>query len=484
MSRINRRRFLEDSFFAASVAAMAASGLFDDAAHAQPLIPRRRVGQNDKVQVAVIGVKSRGMGHVESLLRLPDVEVVAICDVDQNMSARAMKAVEAKNGKAPKYYQDLRKLYEDKDVEAVSMALPIHWHALASIWAMQAGKDVYVEKPVSHNVAEGRRMVEAAARYNKICQSGTQSRSSKATQDAVKYIHDGKIGKVSLARGLCYKPRKSIGIKPDSPVPAGVDYNVWLGPAPERPFNPNRFHYEWHWMWDYGAGDLGNQGIHQMDIARWALNEHELPERVVAVGGRYGYVDQGETPNTVVSWYDYGDKQLIFEVRGLPTERYQTVDIGDIVYGSDGYVVFTSNYGRAAAFDKDGNAKEAFSGGGNHHANFIEAVKSRKVSDLNAPVLEGHLSSALCHLGNVSYRLGEKATFKDRKPFPTKEGEEAFARLETHLKDNMVATDSAPLQMGRMLTLDPKKEGCRNDREAEAMMTRVYRAPFVVPAKI
>jgi predicted dehydrogenase len=212
---------------------------------------------------------------------------------------------------------------------------------------MQAGKDVYVEKPVSHNVSEGRRMIEAARKYGRVCQAGTQSRSHAATREAIRYIHDGKIGKVTLARGLCYKPRKSIGIKPDQPVPEGVDYNLWLGPASERPFNPNRFHYEWHWNWDYGTGDLGNQGIHQMDIARWALNKNALPRGVVTVGGRFDYQDQGETPNTAVSVYDYGDTQLIFEVRGLPTEGLQDIKIGNLIHGTNGHVAFSSDYGRA-----------------------------------------------------------------------------------------------------------------------------------------
>jgi predicted dehydrogenase len=484
MAQMNRRRFLEDSFFAASLSAMAAAGVFTDEVQAAPERSRRKIAQNEKVQVAVIGVRGRGSAHVSDLLKLPDVEIVAVCDADQNVVGKVVKAIEAQNGRQPKVYQDLRKLYEDKDIDAVSMALPIHWHALASIWAMQAGKDVYVEKPVSHNVSEGRRMVEAASRYGKICQAGTQSRSAKATQDAIKYIHDGKIGTVIMARGLCYKRRESIGSKPDGPIPAGLDYDVWLGPAPQRDFNANRLHYNWHWMWDYGAGDLGNQGIHQMDIARWALKKDGLPEKVVSVGGRFGYVDQGETPNTVVSWYDYGDKQLIFEVRGLKTESQTGVMIGDIVYGSEGYVVFTASYGQAAAFNPDGSPKEKFAGGGGHHKNFIEAVKSRKMSDLNAPIVEGHLSSALCHLGNVSYRLGTKTAFKDRRPFPTKDGEEAFARFEKHLIEQGVPVAETMLQQGRLLTLDAKNERFKGDKEADSLLTRNYRAPFTVAAKI
>lgn len=479
MPNLSRRQFLADSFFAAALASITTSPVTAGDSS------RRRVSQNDKLQVAVIGVRGRGGNHVSEFLRLPDVEIVAICDVDSSVVGNAVKAIEQKQGKPPIVYQDLRKLYENKEIDAVSMALPIHWHSLAALWAMQAGKDVYVEKPVSHNVSEGRRLVEASAKYGRICQAGTQSRSSKATQDAIRHVHEGKIGTVTLSRGLCYKLRKSIGIKEDAPVPAGVDYDLWLGPAAKRPFNPNRFHYEWHWMWDYGTGDLGNQGIHQMDIARWALNKSVLPNSVYSFGGRYGYTDQGETPNTLCSVFDYGDTRLIFEVRGLPGPGLTGVTIGDIVYGSEGYVVFTSNYGAAAAFDKDGNKTAEFQGGGNHFSNFVQGVKSRQMSDLNAPVVEGHLSSALCHLGNISYRLGTQIPASEvEKSLKTDSDKDAFTRFTQHLTENQVPISDRKVQMGRFIELDPKKESVRKDKAAEKLLTREYRAPFVVPAKL
>ncbi|MCX6369333.1 MAG: Gfo/Idh/MocA family oxidoreductase [Armatimonadetes bacterium] len=477
---MTRRGFLDEAFFAAAIASLTASGAF--ATEPEPSRPRRRYGAADKVRMAVIGVHGRGMAHVDGYLGQPDAEIVAICDVDLSSAEKAAAAIEKKTGKKPKIYQDLRKVFEDKEIDAVSCALPIHWHALAASWAMQAGKDVYVEKPCSHNVSEGRRLVQLQQRTGRICQVGTQSRSAKAVQQGIKFLHDGKLGKVTMARGLCYKPRKSIGIKPDGPVPAGVDYDIWLGPAPKRPFNPNRFHYEWHWNFDYGAGDLGNQGIHQMDIARWALGKHELPLGVETIGCRLGYVDQANTPNTVVSTYDYGDKQLIFEVRGLPTEKFMGADIGDIVYGENGYVVFTSSYGKAAAFDKEGKPLETFSGGGDHFAAFIKAVKSRQQSDLAAPVLEGHLSSALCHLGNVSYRLGKegdpaKSNFEN-KPFG-----EAYSRMMQHLTANNALTPDAKLRFGASLKFDPKKERFvgAGDSEANKLLTREYRKGFELP---
>jgi predicted dehydrogenase len=417
------------------------------------------------------------------MARLPGVRVVAVCDVDSGVAEKVATKLGEK-GTKPAIYQDIRKLLEDKNVDVVTLALPIHWHALASVWAMQAGKDVYVEKPVSHNVSEGRRIVEAATRYNRICQCGTQARSSKAIREAIQFIHSGGIGKVELARGLCYKRRESIGIKPDESVPVGVDYDIWLGPAPKRPFNPNRFHYNWHWHWDYGTGDLGNQGIHQMDIARWALNKNELPQKVHAFGGRFGYTDQGETPNTLISHLDFGDAHLVFEVRGLPTDDLKGAKIGDIVYGSEGYVVFTSSYNQVIAFDREGKEIKRFTGDGDHYKNFIEAVRRREMGDLNAPILEGHLSSALCHLGNISYRLGETVPFADVQDEASKSPHcaEAFDRLAQHLTANAVEiAGNSRCQQGKALTIDPKRENFGKDSKANALLTREYRAPFVFP---
>ena len=486
MPQITRRRFLEDSLMAATAALVGGDGM--GTALAQEGAARvKTAGPNDQIRIAVIGVHGRGMAHVGGYLAQKDAVVAAICDVDLNVAGKAAKTVEDRSGKKPKIYQDLRKLYEDKEIDAVSMALPIHWHALASIWAMQAGKDVYVEKPVSHNVTEGRRMVEAARKFERICQAGTQSRSSPAVRDAIAHIHAGKIGRVFLARGLCYKTRGSIGIKPDGPVPAGVDYNIWLGPAPERPFNPNRFHATgygtWHWFWDYGSGDLGNQGIHQMDIARWALNKDQLPKSVLSMGGRFGYEDQGETPNTQLSFYDYDDAQLIFEVRGLKTSALQDVKIGDIIYGDNGYVAFTSNYGKAAAFDNDGKMVQEFKGDGNHFRNYLDAIRSRKAEDLHAPIAEGSLSSDLCHLGNISYRLGSPAPFslKSKRFAEDKAAAETFARFTQHLADNGVKAEEATYRLGRALTIDAQNENFGQDTEANALLTRAYRAPFIVP---
>lgn len=485
MAKLTRRRFLEDSLLVATAALVGGDSLSSALAQEAPAAgAAKTAGPNEQIRVGVIGVHGRGKDHISGYLRHKDATVAAICDVDLNEANKRAQEIEKKTGKAPKVYQDLRKMYEDKDIDAVSMAMPIHWHALASIWAMQAGKDVYVEKPVCHNVNEGWRLMEAAQKYGRICQTGTQSRSNKGMQDTMKFIHEGGIGKVTLARGLCYKTRNSIGIQPDGPVPTGVDYNIWLGPAPEQPFNPNRFHYNWHWMWDFGSGDLGNQGIHQMDLARWAINKNTLPKSVLGLGGRFGYVDQGETPNTEIALLDYGDVQLMFEVRGLKTEKVKGVSIGDIIYGENGFVAIHS-YSDSNVFDNDGKKVKEFKGGGDHFRNFLDAVRSRKMSDLNAPISEGAPSSQLCHLGNISYRLGTPVKFGDKtKLGNNKELAETFERFEKHLVENGVKVETDTYRLGRHLTIDPQKQNFGNDAEANALLTRKYRAPFVVPEKL
>jgi predicted dehydrogenase len=439
---MDRRQFFHDTAAVAAGLAAVKAGSSRAAEDAAPEKDAKTFGPNDTVRCAVIGVRGRGMDHVGGLNKLPDARITTVCDVDRNVIGRAMKAVTNRNKSEPKFVQDVRRVLDDKEIDAVSIATPNHWHALATIWAIQAGKDVYVEKPVSHNVSEGRRMVEAAEKYGKIVQAGTQIRSHKGIQDAIAFLRSGKLGKIYMAKGLCYKPRGSIGHTADAPVPEGVDYDLWLGPAPERPFNPNRFHYNWHWHWDYGNGDLGNQGIHQMDLARWGLGKSEFPKTVIASGGRYGYSDDGQTPNTELVAFEFDDCELQFEVRGLPTNAEENVKIGDIFYGTEGILAITSYTNWHTLLGPKLEPGPSGSGGGDHFANFLKAVKSRDPKALNGPILEGHLSSAYCHLGNIAYRLGRK------------------------------------------LHINPSTESFVNDSEADAMLTRQYRAPFVVPAKV
>ncbi|MBL8793425.1 MAG: Gfo/Idh/MocA family oxidoreductase, partial [Planctomycetia bacterium] len=287
MRFLNRREFLHESaLWSAAVAAV--SGLRVPAVEAAAA---QTGDANSQLRVAVIGVKGRGRDHLTGFAGKHNCLVTTVCDVDTTYADPAVKIVEKAQGKAPKFEQDLRRVMEDKNIDIISIATPNHWHALAAIWAMQAGKDVYVEKPVSHNVSEGRRIVEAARKYNKICQTGTQSRTNAGMRQSIDYVRSGKLGKVTLARGLCYKPRGTIGkVTGEQQIPGTIDYDLWCGPAPKKPLMRKNLHYDWHWTWDYGNGDLGNQGIHEMDKARWGLGKNELPKSALSLGGRFGYV--------------------------------------------------------------------------------------------------------------------------------------------------------------------------------------------------
>jgi len=378
--------------------------------------------QNETIGAAVIGFHGRGQGHIDSFLSLDGVKVVALCDVDESLWDGAAKRVEEKQGQRPKLYADMRDLFEDPDVDVVSTATPNHWHALATIWACQAGKDMYVEKPACWSFQEGEEMIKAAREHRRIVQVGHQSRSSAGIRNAVARAWAGEIGELYMARGLCYKPRGSIGFQADGDPPPHLHWDLWQGPAARRPFNPNFVHYNWHWFWEYGNGDIGNQGVHEMDVARWFLRKR-LPVWVSSTGGRYGYEDQGETPNTQVATFQYEDgKILVFEVRGLPTNDEFGAKIGNLVYGAEGYMSSGDGFKPRIGYKGEEKSKEGLelppvggAGEGNHFQNFINAVRSRRPEDLNCEVEEGVLSAQLCHLANISYRLGRSLVFDPEK---------------------------------------------------------------------
>lgn len=475
MTKFSRRQFLKRSTLASGAIALGAS------TWSQPS------GSNGDIRIAIIGLNGRGKDHITEFSRIKGARIVALCDCDQEVLNRAGRLFEQNKIKVD-LYRDIRRLLDDKNIDAISIATPNHWHSLAGIWGCQAGKDVYVEKPVSHSVWEGRKLVEAARKYERIVQAGLQSRSNHGFKEAFEWMRKGEIGKIQVARGLCYKRRTSIGkVKRDQPLPASVDYDLWCGPAPKLPLHRQRLHYDWHWVWPTGNGDLGNQGVHQMDLIRWATGKDTLSPKVMSIGGRLGYDDDGETPNTQMVVHDYGDMLLIFEVRGLPEkagsetmDQYRGESIGIVIECEGGYLAGSK------AYDKDGKFIREFSGEENHFENFIKAVRSRKKEDLNADILEGHLSSALCHTGNISYRLGsEKSSDAIMEEIKSSSAaQETFERMKEHLLKNKVDLESTPLSLGAFLEMDPAIEEFKDYQAANALLTRKYRKPYVVPNSV
>jgi predicted dehydrogenase len=449
------------------------------------------------IRVAVIGFNGQGRGHIEASHR----NIVALCDADEAVLSRTAKEFADRYNKKVDTYTDFRKLLERTDIDAVSTATPNHIHAWVTVLAAQAGKDVYVEKPASHDIWEGRQMVEAARRHNRVIQVGTQSRSSPSLKEAADWVHRGALGKVLYAVGTCYKPRQSIGQR-EQPlkIPASVHYDLWCGPAEKQDLYRPKLHYDWHWDWNTGNGDMGNQGIHQMDIARWFLGEPALAPRVISVGGRLGYEDAGNTPNTQVVFLAYEKAPLIFETRGLPRskvaqarwgdsmDRYRGSGVGVIVQCEKGHVL-VPNYTSVEAFDRQGNSVKRWETDHDamktHQDNWLAAIAARDPSRLNAEIHEGHVSSSLCHLGGISQQLG--------KPAPMREIMERVAandllanavdRMASHLRANGVDIDGEEgvVTLGPSLELDPATERFTNNDDANELRARQQREGYTVP---
>ena len=442
----SRRKFIKNTVSASTATFLAPS-----------IISASVFGANDRINAVVLGVNGRGKNHISSLMKQKNVHVTKLCDPDRNLLLKRQREFKNKYNKDVSLEQDLRKVMDDKDIDVVSIASPNHWHALSVIWACQAGKDVYVEKPGSHNIFEGRKMVEAAQKYDRIVQHGVQLRSSPAINEAIGLLRDGYIGNVYMARGLVFRWRGDIGDKGFSSVPKGLDYDLWTGPAPKRPFTENLVHYNWHWHWDYGNGDVGNQGIHETDLCMWGLDVG-LPTKITSMGGKFLWDDCKEVPEVLTSVYNYPEEGKIiqFEVRPWCTNTEEGATVGNIFYGDkgilvvDGYSKYKTYLGKDRTPGKSGDdgAKEASgmdrgSGGTDgHFTNFIEAVRKHDSSILTAPIETGHLSSGLAHLGNIAYR------------------------------------------MEKVLTFNPQAEKFVNDPEADKMLTRNYRQGFEVPNKI
>ena len=438
------------------------------------------IGANERVNVAVCGIKGRGASHIGGHGRQKNVTISHLIDPDSRLFEGRKKFVQSKFKNTPECVQDVRKVLDNKEVDAISIATPNHWHSLMSIWACQAGKDVYVEKPLSHNLFEGRKLVEAAKKYKRIVQHGTQNRSLRKWSDLAKEVASGKNGKLEVALGTCHKRRGSIGFKDTKSPPSELDFDVWTGPAAKEDFHDNLVHYNWHWFWNYGNGDIGNQGVHQMDIARWMIPGAVWPKSVICFGGRFGYKDQAETANTQLAIFDYGESLLVFDVRGLSGKSNMGVS-NHVYFDKNAKQKNTASHGLKGIKDPlaDRGKVDIFE-------NFIEAVRNRKEEHLDAHVYEGHVSSGLCHLANVSYRLGEKSSFnKKNKSFGSnKKGYEYFERMQEHLKENGLNLKETDYIVGRNLEFDAKTETIKGDDEANALLSRNYRAPYIVPDKV
>ena len=468
----------------------------------------RILGANNDIRLAIVGVGSsvkiggKGKQEIGVFRKVPGLRIVALCDPERAHLDPEVQKFKDRNEPC-EAYTDIRKLLDSKEVDAICVTAPNHWHALATIWACQAGKDVYCQKPFSHNMFEGRRAVEAAKKYNRIVAATHGPRTSNSIRDAYAWVHQGNLGKMLYVQGIHYRPRISIGkVTAATPIPKTLDYDLWSGPAPILPVMREFLHYDWHWRWPYGNGDIGNNGIHQVDSCRWALGQQTLPERVLSIGGRFGYDDDGETPNTLITFYDYKPVPMIFEVRGLPksaeflNQNWEknsgtTMDhylqpelrVGVVIKCEGGYLAGTK------AYDKKGTlVKEFNSGNSSGNTNFAEAVQSRKSSHLQADALEGHLSASLLHMANISYRVGKESSPGEVREMATvdKEFTDAYSRLLAHLDANQIDLKKHPATLGPFLKMDPKKEkfvGTFSDR-ANTLLSREYRKPFVVPEKV
>ena len=485
MNRLTRRDFIRN------LTAAACAGFGSASARASSKV----LGSNDDIRIAIVGLRKKGKEHIDIFSKVPGVRIVALCDVDTEFLDFEARQFKDRNEKVATYV-DYRKLLDDKDIDAVIIVTPDHWHALMTIWACQAGKDVYVEKPLSHNIWEGYRMVEAARKYNRIAQTGSQDRSDVGLRAAVEYIKQGNLGSIKLVRAISYNLRESIGkVNGPQPIPASVDYNLFQGPASLVPLMRKNLHYDWHWFWDTGTGEVGNLGAHNIDESRWAIGQQNIAPKAISIGGRLVLDDDGQTANTQITFFEYKPVPMIYEVRNLrrrkglrAEDHFRGTNFGMVVNCEGGYF----RGGRSGGWVYDNNNKKIKQfpgeGGLDHQANFIQAMRSRKVSDLRADILEGHITAALCHMANISYRLGHKESVD--KISEQIEGNsiltESFESCLKHLKANEVDLRKEPLTIGPYLTFDQTSEkfvGQASDW-ANMLIRRNYREPFVVPDKV
>ena len=481
MKHFSRRSFLAQSALATVAAPFVAKTAFGQGA-----------SPNSKLGAMVMGAGGQGGSHVNAMLNEPRTTLLYICDPDTERATKRAEDAKEKQGFAPKVISDMREALSDAKLDIVTCASVNHWHTLCGIWALQAGKHVFLEKPICSSIHEGQAIMAAAKKYGKVCQVGTQRRSHRSQNEAVKFVQEGGIGEVKLARGICYKRRRNIGPLGQYPVPASVDYNLWCGPCPMDPPTRRTFHYDWHWQRKYGNGEIGNNGPHFNDMARWFLGLDRFPNRVFAYGGRVGYdvetknaefVDAGDTPNTHVSVYDFGDKTIVMECRGLETPMVLGIDFGTIVHGSEGYL--TAADSTCIAYDRSGKEIKRFTGGGAQWREFVDAVEKNDPSLVKADARCGAISAALCHLGEIAYYAGEE----NKLPATEIEkllGSDAaqlgiFKDTIGHLARNGVDADKTLLSYCAPLTIHPATERFIDNDAANKLLARPYRDGFVVP---
>jgi len=448
----------------------------------------RARGANERIRVGVVGLGGRGVGaHIPSFENQKDVTVVAVSDPDRERMGNAAKTIQSKFNHGVEQYADMREMFEHKDIDVIGNATQNYWHGLSTIWACQAGKHVYVEKPLSHYIWEGRQMVNAARKYDCVVQCGTQHRSENLIAQAIKWVRENNLGRIKYVTAFANKPRVSCG-KRDTPlpIPNTIDYDLWCGPAKKVPIYRDRLQYDCSFDWNTGDGESCNQGVHEVDVARWCLGETMLPRRVMSIGGRFVFNDACDVPNTQIIYYDFPTAPILYEVHNLyeakdskemPTFRGERV--GVIVNCEGGSV---SLY-RGLAWDNEGKELKSFSGGGDHFVNFIDAVRSGRREELNAEVLEGHLSTAVCHTGNISYRLGEKASAKEMRarvrdvPLFA----EMLDRMLEHLAAHEIDVDARMVTLGPWLQIDRENECFKDSEPANRLARGFYREPYIVP---
>lgn len=471
--RINRRQFVQRTATAAAAISL-------------PMFSRGRVlGANDEIRLAVIGCGVRGGAHVSAFGSQAGVRIAAICDPDRARLAEFAKRVESAYGNRPQQVVDVRQLMDLKEIDAVTVATMQYWHALPTIWACQAGRHVYVEKPLAHYIWEGRQMVNAARKYDRLVQVGTQARSRNSDHETIDYIRSGQLGKIQYIVCFANKGRSSIGKRMEPlPIPETLDYDLWCGPARKEPIYRDRIQYDCSFTWNMGDGESCNQGVHEVDVARWLLGETTLPRRVMSIGGRFVFNDAGDVPNTQIIYYDYPSAPILYEVHNLragkdtnkmPNFRGSAVDT--CVQCEGGYVMMHAG----KAFDNSGKVIKEFNAREDHFGNFIRALRSGKREDLNAEILEGHLSTNICHAGNISYRLGQRASAAEMRQqigdLPA--FQEMFDRYLEHLAAHEI--DPSESTLGPWLEADGAHERFKNNPAANELVQGYYREPFVVP---